>query len=619
MLPSEWADEYRRLSPESSAAPGKWDTDQAPYQREMHNAMLEPGVERIVLMTAAQIGKTELVNNVVGYHIHLDPGPMLVVQPTLEMARTWARDRLEPMTRDTPVLTARVARGRTEEGRSTNTAKSFPGGHLTVVGANSPAGLASRPIRFVLLDEVDRFPASAGKEGDPVKLAGNRTQTFMNRRILMVSTPTIEGFSRIKDEFDLSDRRAYHVPCPSCGHKQPLEWEQVRWEGGDPENPKGDSSEVWIECEANGCVIEEGQKRYLLENGEWVAENPAAPVVGFRLNSLYSPWARWSEIVQEFIEAGPDHAKRQVWTNLRLGRTYSDGTRVEASTLRERAEDYTEAPAEVRYVTAAVDVQADRLEVLIVGWGVAEESWALEHRIIHGDPVDSKLPWDQLDELRRKPIVNELGQELRIGAVAVDSGAWTDVVYAYCRPRYSQQVYATKGRGGIDLPIVYKRSKRRKEPVRCPVFTIGADSAKDLIFKRLALADHGPGFIHFAEHFDDEFFAQVTSEVRRAEYRGGKVVVHFVKIRERNEALDLLVMNLAAVRMSGVPLVGPIVSRPDPKPKVEKREPPNKEPVEASVEAPPKKAKTVVREQDTPVVVPGGRLPSQVIRRKWRR
>jgi phage terminase large subunit GpA-like protein len=559
------------LSPESSAEPGRWRTSRAPYQREMMDVIGHPRIEKVVIMTSSQVGKTEVVNNAMGYFVHLRPGPMLVVQPTLDMARSWVTDRLEPMTRDTAVLGERIAVGRTKAGRATKQQKTFPGGHLTCVGANSAAGLASRPISKLAFDEVDRFPLSAGKEGDPVQLAERRTTTFHDRKILMVSTPTTAGISRIDKAWKESDRRLYHVPCPHCGVCQPLVWELpekdgrrppggVVWEGEDPEESPGTARYQCRHCHA---LIAHEAKRTMLELGEWIPTNPGSSIAGFYVNALYSPWLSWPEVVANYLKSRDDPAQHQVFVNTMLGLVWDDGERVDADELQKLAEPYERPPAEVLYLSAGVDVQADRLEALVCGWGPGDECWALEHKVIFGKPEDVGDPcWAELERWRLQPRERADGQTLHIQVVMIDSGYLADSVYAFANPRYSQRVYATKGIAGIEKPVVVRRARRRKEPTKCPVFTIGADAGKDLVFARLKKRKPGPGRIHFRQAFEPEFFEQITSEVRRVEHEGGRSRVRYVKIRSRNEALDLLVLNLAGLLLDRPLLLGPVTAPP---------------------------------------------------------
>lgn len=280
---SQWADLYRRLSAESSAEPGQWRTDRAPYQREIMDAIHDPAVETVVVMSSAQIGKTEFLLNITGYHIDYDPAPILMVMPTKELAEAYSKDRLAPMIRDTPALQAKVKDVRSRDSGNTLLHKKFPGGHITLVGANSPSGLASRPIRILLADEVDRFPISAGTEGDPLTLAEKRTKTFWNKKKVFVSTPTVKGVSRIETAFLNSSREEWCLPCPNCGEYQPLTWAQIHFE------------DVTHRCLC--CGTRHNEFKWKAGEGKWVAKEPAARVRGFHLSGLISPWECWEKII----------------------------------------------------------------------------------------------------------------------------------------------------------------------------------------------------------------------------------------------------------------------------------------------------------------------------------
>ena len=321
---SAWADNYRQLSSESSAEAGKWSTRRAEYQRGMMDAVSDPNVETVVLMTAAQIGKTELINNVVGFHIHQDPAPMLVVQPTLEMAQTWSKDRLAPAIRDTPVLSAKIANPRSRDSGNTTLHKVFAGGHVTACGANSPSSLASRPCRIILCDEIDRYPISAGTEGDPVALAKKRSATFWNRKIIMVSTPTEKGASRIERAFEHSDKRKFFVPCPDCGESQNLKWSNVQWTDG-----KASTAEYC--CKHCGSLWGDAKRFQAIRYGKWKATAEGdGKTAGFHLSGLYSPWTPLEDIVTDFLQSKRDPMRLKAWANTTLGECYEEeGERID--------------------------------------------------------------------------------------------------------------------------------------------------------------------------------------------------------------------------------------------------------------------------------------------------
>lgn len=545
---SEWADRYRHLSRESSAEPGRWVTDRAPYQRGILDAFSDPLIEKVVVMSSAQVGKTEIVNNVVGYFIDRDPAPILVLQPTQQMGEAWSKDRLAPMLRDTPRLRGKVKDPRARDSGNTLLHKSFPGGHITISGANSAASLASRPIRVVLCDEVDRYPASAGTEGDPVGLATKRTSTFWNRKLGEFSTPTVKKFSRIEQSFEHSDRRRFHAPCPHCEHMQTLRWENLQWENGDPETAA-------YACESCGCLIEENSKPEMLRRGVWVAENPGHRTAGFHLNALYSPWARWPELVREFLEAKGNPERLKVFVNTVLGETWEEaGERVSTESLAARKHAYrAQVPEGVGLLTAGVDVQGDRLEIKVKGWGRGEESWLVHWEQLFGDPGREEV-WQQLEELLTREWKHEGGAVLRIMAACIDSGGHhTENVYRFVKPRQSRKVWAVKGSSQPGRPLVGRPSRANKHGVK--LLPIGTDTAKDAIFTRLKVLEPGPLYMHFPEWLDDEYFAQLTSEKVVTRYVKGRPIRSYEKTRPRNEALDLEVYAMAALVSLGTPVI----------------------------------------------------------------
>jgi len=537
---SQWADEYRKLSPESSAEPGQWRTGRAPYQRGMMDAVNDPSIETIVIMSSAQIGKTELINNVVGFYASHDPAPILCLQPTLEMALTWSKDRLAPMVRDTPALKFKVKGTRSRDSGNTLLHKVFPGGHITMSGANSAASLASRPIRILLCDEVDRYPPSAGTEGDPVSLGRKRTATFWNRKIILTSTPTIKDASRIEYEFDLSDQRRYYVPCPECDESQTLKWSNIVYDKDDPED-------VSYACD-NGCVIDEAKKLWMLERGEWVAESESKRRAGFHLNELYSPWRKWREVVADFIESKGNRETLKTWVNTSLGESWEEkGDGIEFEGMMERCEAYDKdsLPDDILLITSVVDVQHDRFECLSQGWGVDKERWNIEHKIIHGDTAKPDT-WAMLDDwlLTNYSVA---GRRMMAACSLIDSGdgARTEDVYNFCKGKAGRRIYPVKGSSKYYEPIASRPIKAGRQ--RVTLFHCGTDTAKDsIIFSSLQMEEPGPGYIHFPHTVDLEFFKQLTAETRKTKMYRGKKRLTWVKIRERNEVIDLHVYNLCA-------------------------------------------------------------------------
>lgn len=560
---SEWADRYRMLTSIASAEPGRWRTERAPYQRGIMDAFSDPMIERVVVMSSSQVGKTEIVLNVTGYFTDQDPSPMMVLQPTIDMARAFSKDRLREMIRSTPALRKKIKESGRRTAEDTILHKQFPGGHITMVGANSAASLASRPVRVVLNDEVDRFPASAGDEGDPVALAKKRTSTFWNRKEGLFSTPTIKGVSRIEAAHEEGDQRKYFVPCPHCGHKQHLRWAQLDFET---------SSYVCGDRTAKpnpgcGAIIAETDKPAMLSKGAWVATAPGRRTASFHLNALYSPWVTWRELIAEFHESRKSPETLQVFVNTVLGETWEmDAESVDAASLAARREPYAaEVPAGVGALTAFVDVQRDWLELLVKGWGAAQESWAISHVRLVGSPA---LPdvWERLDVLLTKPYQHELGAQLHLSAVGIDSGDGevTQHVYGFVKPRQRRAIapcYATKGMSVRGKPILNRPSKKPNR-YGVKVIPVGTDTAKDLLFQRLKLdrkpgEDAPPGYMHFPlpqpQGMDDEYLAQFGREKVYVRHVRGVPIreYHTVPKGARNEAIDLEVGNLVMLHLLG--------------------------------------------------------------------
>ena len=543
---SEWADAYRQLSSESSAEAGRWSTSRAEYQRGMMDSVSDPSIENIVLMTGAQIGKTELINNVVGFHIHQDPAPMLVVQPTLEMAQTWSKDRLAPAIRDTPVLYDKIGNPRSRDGGNTTLHKVFSGGHVTACGANSPSSLASRPCRIILCDEVDRYPISAGSEGDPVGLAKRRSATFWNRKIILVSTPTEKGASRIEQAYEESDKRKYFVPCPDCGEHQHLKWSQVRWEEKEP-------STAEYTCEHCGVLWPDVKRFRAIRAGEWRATAAGdGKTAGFHLSGLYSPWTPLEDSVRDFLASKKDPMRLKTWVNTFLGETWEEqGERIDEHDLMDRREDWgDDLPDGVVLLTCGVDTQDDRLEYEIVGWGVNEESWSIDYGALYGDPSTAEL-WNRLDVILQKIHTHPLYGEMTIRASCVDSGGhYTQQVYNYCRLRAGRRVFAIKGVGGEGKPIVGRPTKNNIGKIN--LFPVGVDTTKEVVYARLKITSEGDGYCHFPEGRGEEFFRMLTAEKKMTKYFKGRPRAEWVKLRQRNEALDCRVYATAALGILNV-------------------------------------------------------------------
>lgn len=549
---SQWADRYRRLSSESAAEPGQWNTDRAPYQREIMDAVNDPLVEEIVIMSSAQVGKTELILNIIGYFIDYDPSPMLVVQPTVKpMAEDFSKDRLAPMIRDTPALARKVRDAKSKTSGNTILHKIFPGGHVTIAGANSPSNLASRPIRIVLMDEIDRYPASAGTEGNPIKLAEKRTTAFWNRKKIKVSTPTIKGYSQIEKEYQSGTMEEWCVPCPACGGYQPYEFKRI------------DFDDMMMEC--SHCGEKFPEAKWKQGKGKFIALHPErSRKRSFRLNEFASPWTHWPEIVREWREANREHKeygdtnKLKTFVNTVLGETWEErGKGADDDSLLSRREKYkAEIPEGVLLLTAAVDVQDDRFEIEVAGWGRGYESWGIRYEKLYGD-MDKDETWDRLGLWLDQEFHFASGASLLIAWTCIDTGGHkTTECYKFLKRMESKgkRISGVKGFGreGQGIPLIHKLSTNNE--YKAKVFILGVDSGKEMVMARLSLADQGPGYCHFPSNpecgYTDTVIKGLNSEQRVTEMRDGRPVSKWKqKSGVRNEPLDLRVYNTAAVEI----------------------------------------------------------------------
>ena len=559
---SQWADKYRRLSSEASAEPGQWKTSRAQYQKGMMDAISDPTVENVVVMSSSQVGKTELENNALGYYIHQDPAPIMLVMPTERDAETWSKDRFAPMARDTPCLRAKIGDPKSRDGSNKILHKKFPGGHLTIVGANAPSGLASRPIRILLCDEVDRYPASAGAEGDPVNLAKKRTTTFWNRKVVLVSTPTIKGASRIEMAYEQSDQRRYWVPCPACHTMQKLIWAQVKWDKNQPET-------AHYECEHCQAHWSDSKRWLAVKQGQWRAEKPFINTAGFHLNEIYSSWVRLEEMARNFLSAYAmgDQALK-TFKNTALGETWEEvGEAPDWQRLYDRREDYRGVPNGGLFLSAGTDIQKDRIEVSVWAWGRGKESWLIEHRVLAGETAYDQV-WKDLSSMLNETWTHESGAQMPIKRMAVDSGYVTQEVYAWVRQHRQLHVMAVKGVAGgnvlVGLPKAVDVNAKGKRLSRgTKLYTVSGGIAKLELFNNLRqdppLDEHlelgetyPPGYVHFPK-VDGEYCQQLCAEqlVTNAD-RYGYTKRSWQKIRERNEALDCYVYARAAASVIGL-------------------------------------------------------------------
>lgn len=569
LLVSEWADRNRRLSLKSSAEPGPWRTSRTPYLREiMDDLSATSPVEEIVFMKGAQLGGSEAILNCLGYLIDHSPGPAMIVQPTVELAKRFSRQRVDPLISSTPTLASKVADVRTRDASNSVLAKEFMGGLLIITGANSAVGLRSMPARWLLLDEIDGYPADVDDEGAPIDLAEARQRTFPRRKRIKVSTPTIAGLSAIESAYDATDQRRYHVPCPRCGTLQPLEFDHLTWTklGLIPSR----AVYVCADCE---FPIEEHHKPEMLARGEWVAHNPTADprVRGYHLSALYSPlgWLSWGQIAESFLKVHKNPQKFRVFTNTVLAECWTEkGEAPEWQRLYERREPYElrTVPRGGLFLTAGADVQKDRIVFEVVAWGRGKESWSIDYGVLAGDTADlenAEGPWKQLDALLARSFPHVDGAVMPIRMLAVDSGYNTQQVYTWCRRYPLSRVIAVKGQAGgalIGSPSSVDINLRGKRPIfGYKVWPVSGALAKSELYGWLKMdapldgEAFAPGWCHFPV-YEDEFFRQLTAEhLVTRKTRAGFVRLEWELIPGReNHVLDGRVYARAAASLVGL-------------------------------------------------------------------
>jgi len=575
---SEWSDRHRMLSSKASSEPGRWRTSRTPYLKEIMDCLSPTSpVERVVFMKAAQLGATEMGSNWIGYVIHHAPGPMMAVWPTVEMAKRNSKQRIDPLIEESAILKELIAPARSRDSGNTILAKEFRGGVLVMTGANSAVGLRSMPVRYLFLDEVDGYPLDVDGEGNAVALAEARTRTFSRRKIFIVSTPTIAGVSTIEREYEASDQRRYFVPCPHCGHRQWLRFEQLRWERG--EDGTFPETAAYV-CESCEVPIPEHHKTWMLEHGEWRAmvEKSAEgsnKTAGFHLSSLYSPigWRSWRDIAMAWERAiskeSGSSAEIKTFKNTELGETWvEEGEAPDWQRLLERREDYRigTIPVGGLLLTAGADVQKDRIEVSIWAFGRGKESWLVEHRVLMGDTARDEV-WKALASVLRETWTHETGCQLGLGRLALDTGFATQEAYAFVRGVRDPRLMAVKGvaRGAalVGTPTAVDATSGGKKLRRgIKVFSVAGGIAKLEFYNNLRkspeVAEDGltirypAGFVHLPK-VDAEFLQQLCAEqlITRRD-RNGFAIREWQKMRERNEALDCYVYARAAAAASGL-------------------------------------------------------------------
>ena len=581
---SVWADRHRILSSRGASEPGPYRTSRTPFMREIMDALspMHPA-RRVVFMKAAQVGATEAGNNWMGYCIHRAPGPFLAVQPTTDMAKRLSQQRVEPLIDESPALRDLVAPSRARDSGNTVMSKRFAGGILLLTGANSAVGLRSMPARWVFLDEVDGYPGDVDGEGSPIRLAEQRTNSFGHRaKLFLASTPTIKGLSRIEREWELSDQRRYHVPCPHCGGLQWLKFERLRWDWGRPETAR------YI-CEHCEQPIDERHKSWFLaeENGACWMSTAADDIreraerdgtVGFHISGLYSPmgWLSWEMIARQKEAAQGNESEQKTFRNTVEGETWQErGEAPDWQRLYERREpgQLGVVPDGALVLTAGADVQRDRLEVDVWGWGPGVRSWLVDHLVFEGDTSRPEV-WERLTDLLSQTWPHASGARMALAKLAVDTGdgLTTDAVYAWARANRGEQVMAIKGDSGtsmmapvdgpsrVDVNDRGRKIRRGLELWRIRVGYFKSETFRFLHLDRptdedLAEGIEWPaGYVHIPQGgVTAEWIKQLTAEhLVTARNKRGYVEQQWKQTRERNEALDCRVYARAAAWLMAI-------------------------------------------------------------------
>lgn len=548
---TQWADSHRELSGKQAGERGRWRTARTPFLHEIMDCLsVNSKVHDIVVMKSSQVGVTEATVNWLGYIMDHAPAPTMVMMPTLEARDAWKVQKLNPLLTETPVIRDLLGGIRSRDAANRADLIDFPGGVLFLSGGNSPNSYAQRSVRNLILDDLDRFPSEVGEEGDVILLARGRTKAFARPKRLFISTPTVKGESLIEREWERSDQRRYHVPCPHCGELQVLEW-------GTPDAGFGikwsqDCREVWYLCRACAAEIYEHHKPAMLAGGRWIATHPERPIRGYHLTALMAPIGlgpSWADLAYEWQHAIKSPATLRAFLNTHLGELWEEqGDAVDPTSLLARVEPYPDSVPRLAR-TIGADVQKDRIELTVVDWDAGEEAWIRDHLILPGDTAQPEV-WAAL---------GAECQEWGPDAMAIDSGYNTSMVYAFVQSR--SWAFAVKGMPGPGRPLVEdERARRRRlrgqRKRGLVVHLVGVDQAKALLYARLKIREPGPGFLHFPAdaNFDDEYFAQLTAEKLVTRLRGTRPYAEWQQTRARNEAMDCFNYALAALRLASIDL-----------------------------------------------------------------
>jgi len=551
---TEWSDRYRFLPSESASERGPWRTSRFPFLKEIMDLMgPESETEQIVVMKGAQLGLTEVAINWIFYTIDYDPAPLLYVQKTIDTVEKFSKQRFSPSAEVCPIILDKIGRPKSRDSGNTIRLKTFPGGIIILGGANSAASLRSMPIERLILDEEESYDADLEEEGSPSEIAIRRTANFPKRKIFRLSTPAIKETSRIEPLFEAGDQRRYYVPCIHCGHYQVIYWRHIKYEEKKTEALTLDT--VHMECESCHKEIPERFKTEMLERGKWKAENKNGNYPSFHISSLYTPlgFYSWRDAVRSWLKVQKtmDKSLLKVFINTVLGETFSEANKtIEATGLMKRKEAYTDPiPDGVLVLTAGVDVQNDRLEVEVVGFGKNQESWSIDYTAFMGD-TEHSFVWEQLDAYLQRTWSHASGLEMNLALVAIDSGHRARVVYNFCKTREHRRIFPVKGRDGWGYGYIKRPLKRNEDKVY--LFLVYVDEVKSKIYSHLQISEPGAGYCHFPEKpvYNQNYFKMLTSErLTTKKYRGRTVLRWDLPQGRRNEALDCRAYAIAALNI----------------------------------------------------------------------
>lgn len=571
MLPSEWAEMNIKI-PTGNAVPGPYRIHNAPYQREPMDMLLHPGCYRVSLMWGAQVGKTLLALCVQAYCIGASPRSQMMMQPSENDLGVWLETKFNPLAEDCKPVANALGSGTVDNKKM----KGYPGGFMMFAWAGSPKTMRGRSAPTIVCDEVDGYERT--NEGHPVSLLWQRSATFGDIRFLLdISTPTIKGESYIEKTYEAGDQRHFYVPCPHCDGHVLLEWEHVHWpgrQGNDDQNAKAieemEPDQAMFHCPDCGAGWTDGQRIAAIRKAEsvgagWKAKRAFNGHASYHLNELYSTFRKIPAIVRDYL----DKLKTddlQTFYNVSLAQTWDEnGERADPDSLMGRREVYSDdgsfdVPAGGVYLTAGIDMQMDRLECEVVAWGMGEESWSLGYYVFWGDPLTPD-PWDQLDDLLESSWIHESGATLRIMGACLDTGGtngMTQAAYAYAKGRTGRRLFAIKGIAGWGRPIAERPSRKKsgRDVRKVDLWPLGVDEGKLIVTRRLNKADPGPGYCHFPEDRNEEWFNQLTAEKLVTRYVRGQPIREWKKPdRARNEAMDCRVYAYAALKINAPRLV----------------------------------------------------------------